>query len=381
MKVSYVLSMFLSMSLFLGVQAWSGGDHSGGGTAVVCRNADHTIRSAQLVDTYESLDALGLEFWEFKQPGTGMPRIEKTGDAVKDEALLDQEYNLILNQKFLDLPYNASLKILLMHNMKFVRNQINFSYTKAKEKFPGTYIVAPADLGGGRVVHIPYGCQPEFAAFYRSKKSGFNDTLEVNPDIWDAFSITDRVALIVHESIGPLRRMFYSDKTTELTRDHTARLVILAHDRTSVYSYWSMTVDMDDYRRIVPSREMNHNNTYVRLSMIEGRKAAVFFKLYDEKGNSIKNKNIKVKAGKSTGIFALSPRSEWSSMEIKVFGAKGNREDDRLEAKIQLEVLSQSGELMTQGILGTKSRVRMQSASVNDLNGDPVTKPFSSVKF
>lgn len=379
MKVSHILGTFLSISI-LSTQAWSGGDHSGGGTAVVCRNADHKIQSAQLVDTYEPLEAYGLGYWEFKQPGAGMPLVEKTGDAVKDEELLTEEYNRLLDQKFLSLPNNTSLKLLLTQNMKFVRKEINKSYKVAKEKFPGTYIVAPVDLGGGRAVHVPYGCQPEFAVFYKGAGDGYSDSLEVNPDIWDALSITDRVALIVHESIYEIRRLFYNDHSSELTRDLTARLVVLAHDTSKAYSYWGLMVDLGDYRKLVPSRVINLRDTSVKLTLLDPGSATVRIVMYDQNGNKTGGKTISVSSSKPSPSVQIVCDREWVKMKVTVLGAR-SQSKGKDSPDIQFEAFSQEGELQTRGSLTGKRNFSTILQAANISFDYPVTKPFTAAHF
>lgn len=378
MKVSQILSTFFSISI-LGAQAWSGGDHSGGGTAVVCRNADHTIRSAQLVDTFEPLEAYGLGLWEFKQPGAGMPRIEKTGDAVKDEALLNAEYDLILGQRFLQQTINTSLRLMLEKNMNFVRKEIKRSYKIAKEKFPGTYMYAPADLGKSRTIRIPYGCQAEFAVFYNGSESGFGDSLDVNPDVWDALNITDRVALIVHESVYQLRRLFYNDVDSTLSRDLTARLVLLAHDTSNAYSYWPLNVDLGDYRRIIPTRYYD-SEMPVRFTMTDctGYGLRVTARLYDRKGKKVGQKTMITQSNNPNlaDTHIIHPRAEWTSMKIKI---------DHISkscSKVRIDVLTQEGTLATSGIIEgeTTKEVTMFSARLHNLNG-PVTLPLSALSW
>lgn len=377
MNISLVLSLILG-SLVQSSIAWAkGGDHSGGGTAVVCRNPDHTIWFAQLVDTYEPLEAYGLGHSEFKKPGAGMPRVEKTGDAVKDAELLTAEYDLLLKQKFLKLPINTSLRIMLEQNMAFVRREIEKSYKVVKEQFPGTYMVAQADLGKSRPIRIPYGCQTEFVVFYKGSQSGYRDSLEVNPDIWDALNITDRVALLVHESIYQVRRLFYKDVDSVLSRDLTARLVLLAHDNSEAYTYWDMTADLGQYRRIIPVENYTPV-TKVRIQKLDctGYPVGLSIKLYNHEGKMVGSESFHTTRTGWRGpnlneTFAVHSDREWTTMKVKFTHLHKNC------SKIQIEVLNEKDELATQGVIEGETTREVMLYSARVYGEYPVTKPFT----
>jgi len=351
-----------TMALLIAVcpsPASAGNEHSGGGVTIVCRNkSDDSIANAWLLDTYEWPKSYALK----------MPLVASTGNTETDAQLLEIEYQKILAQKILQLPYNVSLKRMLTHQMEFVKTRLLNALKKADTESADTYIYAPPDIGMSRPVRIPKGCKPEHVVFYTERD------LDINPEIWNALSITDRVALITHESIYSLRRTLFNDKDSAASREHVASLVALASDSTDKYKAYDGFDTLNDYRRVISQRYCNGNA--VRLSFKEAGKIksiSVRIRLYDTRqpGKAIKTEYVDVTAGQMREV-ALTV--DWSKLEVTVLN--GSNEYYSSYSDLLFEAVSTfTGEIETSGtIWGQKGQqVTLQSAWL--FKGNPVQLP------
>ena len=163
----------------------TGGMSGGGGRAIVCRNADRSIRSAELLDLYEARVLFGLTL-------------------RSAESDLDRE----LNRSFATLELNLSWD--LTSDPTEVADDIQMFHTYS------TFIAYPnvlKSVDDSEEPVIPQDCAIEQAAyFYQDQR------LLIQKEIWDSFDDLNKSALYVHEMTYFMARAF-----DDVTNSRTAR--------------------------------------------------------------------------------------------------------------------------------------------------------------
>jgi hypothetical protein len=158
-----VLAMIFS--IFSSSSALSGVDSSGGGNAVVCRNSEGQIISAEVLDLFEARVLFGR---------TLVPTQSTAVDHARAmvEKLQAQNINAFLS--FRDVYFEPVI-------------------TKAKVLPPGLELTP---INDSFPPAIPKGCKVEQLAAYQS-----DGGLYINGDIWPALDELNKAALYVHEAM------------------------------------------------------------------------------------------------------------------------------------------------------------------------------------
>jgi hypothetical protein len=162
--------LFVTLGLMTGLSlahaTSSGVGSSGGGSAIVCRDANQKILSAEMYDLYEGKNYFGLA-------------IEKNTDLPKQQIL-----NVIqaMNQ-------NAYVIPAVIQAVDDIIGKIQFLPT-------GVVISAPSDMGTDYPIIHPSACNVEGVGFYTS-----DNQLKVSQAVYSAFSNTDKAAFVLHEAL------------------------------------------------------------------------------------------------------------------------------------------------------------------------------------
>lgn len=160
---NFFLIILLSVSPYANAGAISGG----GGKAVVCRDANGEITSAQTLDLYE-----GRTFY-----GLNIPESDKLMKATHIQRALAA------------IP--PSSRGLIEAYTGIVQSGMRISYGMELEPIDDALLIG-----------VPKGCKAEQAANY------FNDKqILVNGDIWDKMPAIEQAALILHEAIYATARL------------------------------------------------------------------------------------------------------------------------------------------------------------------------------
>lgn len=169
--ISFALGFMIFFSQ--GTAAADGAISGGGGQSVVCRNPDHSIKSARLYDLYEAEIRYGLKI-------TDDPLIDYVAQAIK-----------------------AGENINGVHDLKSKKETETSirSFVKRIRFVPREAILVPVD--DAKLVVIPaLPCAIEQVANYTP-----DDNLLVSRELWDTFDQTSRAALVLHEMVYYLLRV------------------------------------------------------------------------------------------------------------------------------------------------------------------------------
>lgn len=162
-----------------------GGMNGGGGRAVVCRNKDNSIKSAELLDLYEAKTIYGLTLRS--------PR--KTFEEDRSFAFKKMLIHFSSDQKENENDLKESIEL-------FDENTTYISYpNKLKQVNDSEEPVVPEDCSIEQVAH-----------FYE------DDKLIVQKEIYDAFDILSKSALFVHEGTFYMARSIRNDATSRQSR-------------------------------------------------------------------------------------------------------------------------------------------------------------------
>lgn len=159
--------VFLSLTLSA-IVALAGPSTSGGGFAVVCRDVQGRIQSAELLDLYEARTMYGFEL------------MSASGDIVND-------YLRSVKNGYRHQGYAPPLP-----DSDFARNLENFmrsvQFLASDEKLPNL-------LDHGSQVVPPKSCQLEpLAIFYDTQ-----EIITIDRQIWDSLDSLNQAALVTHE--------------------------------------------------------------------------------------------------------------------------------------------------------------------------------------
>lgn len=184
------LAPVITILLFVApVPSFAGAISGGGGAAVVCRNADHSIASAELLDLYEGKVRFGYEIPE--SPGLSADtQIATALDRLGDDryvALKAKEFARDIIERIRYLPEGVSLN-------------------------------APLDLGESYGAVVKEGCRMEGVGFYEA-----DGTLKIARPVFSALSTTQKAALILHEAIYKIDRTVENAANSARSRKLTAQ--------------------------------------------------------------------------------------------------------------------------------------------------------------
>jgi hypothetical protein len=181
------------LSLMFSVSAWAGPSTSGGGFAVVCRDGNQKIKTAELLDLYEAKHLHGFEL------------INSSGDEVKD-------YLRSVKNGYRLQGYNPPVT-----DDEIKKNRQNFynivNWIPSDEQLPNLNDI-------GKTVAVPAGCKIEpLAIFYDTQ-----GVVSIDKSIWETLDTLSRAALITHEiTYNYFRSMkLAADTTSEESRTLTA---------------------------------------------------------------------------------------------------------------------------------------------------------------
>ena len=192
----WILAIFvMSVNAF----ASTGGVDGGGGKAVVCRDSQGQILSAQSFDLYEGSVMFGL-LPKFFEEGL------EVAVSLSPKAAIDP-WEKRAASALANIP-SSKLQQMISHRMSLVQ--------KSMRLVPANSQLLPVD--DSFEVIAPKNCFIEQAANY------FNDRLIlVSEEIWNAFDETSKAALMVHEAIYALNRM-QGAKDSRISRKMVATL-------------------------------------------------------------------------------------------------------------------------------------------------------------
>ncbi len=160
------------VTLALSSYAHSGGVDGGGGKSVVCRDADGKITSAEVLDLYEGRVQYGL------QP------------IVSEDVVEEQTGKVVM---MLSKGRGEALKNTLMSTVSYIMQE--------KVILPDGTELLPVD--DSYHVVVPKNCRVEQLANFTSQ----NQVL-INGEIWRRLDNTNKAALIIHEAIYKVFRMY-----------------------------------------------------------------------------------------------------------------------------------------------------------------------------
>lgn len=184
---------FIFSVLFLGsfnvTAAEVGPGSTGGGPAVVCRDINKKIISAEFYDLYEGKVLEGYQI----NYSTASPR--------------DQVMKAIER-----ITFNEFYRTVLMEAIADMLGRFSFLP-------PGVVMKVSSDLGDEDGIVIPDGCDIEAVGFYNEKGK-----LRVAQPIFEKLSNTDRATFVLHEAIYMLARETAGAKTSKRSRNLNAAL-------------------------------------------------------------------------------------------------------------------------------------------------------------
>jgi hypothetical protein len=223
-KVLFLAPFLLSSSLGLAMTA--GGISDGGGNAVVCRDANHKIISAQLLDLYEAENYWGLAL---RKTDPAQSVLDAALDAAK---LIDMggggaDPTAILSESLNGALVRRDVQILPMLDPQIVEEGVTYD-NQNKHLLP-TGVTLPALDDSKNVVEpedffLPNSCSIERLALYVDS----TERLSIVSDIWSQMDSLNQAALLVHES---LYRQMRSDGETTSERTRLAVGHAFAGDR------------------------------------------------------------------------------------------------------------------------------------------------------
>ena len=161
-----------------------GGDSSGGGPSIVCRNPDKTIVSVSLLDLYEAQILYGL-------------KLNNSNDTVDHQVSAVSRQLAELNL-FLGYDFDAAITS--------IRTNVKW--------FPDGVVINPgSDIGNDHAVPVPNGCTIELVGFYES-----TGRLVISKTLFDHLSLTEQAAFYVHEALYKIARSRVEAQNSGSTR-------------------------------------------------------------------------------------------------------------------------------------------------------------------
>jgi hypothetical protein len=160
----------------------------GGGGAVVCLNADNSLKSAELVDFVEAEHFDGIKYSSSLENLSWERQVETVVNRI---GYIDPEFNSLLHDEVL---------------------RVTAALPKALEKTAGTQLVyaTPSDLSKGRLPPMKLGCQVVGAALYGDELKWNGRDFNVSSVIWEKFTPRHKAGLVVHEAIYEMQRSLHA---------------------------------------------------------------------------------------------------------------------------------------------------------------------------
>lgn len=167
------------------LKVYDGGMATGGGGAVVCRNSNYQVTSAELYDLFEARMRHGV--------------IIDTQDTDPTRRIKQILTSLLTETPERPVPFIGNA---LGNRLDDGSRQIKFIPSNYKLK-------APEDLGRDWGVILPIGCELEGAAYFSE-----DGTIEIARGVYDKLSPTDRTALFLHEVLYWFGRTYTRQQTS-----------------------------------------------------------------------------------------------------------------------------------------------------------------------
>lgn len=188
MKGILILAAVISMG---GSVANAGPSSSGGGAALVCRDDNNKIASAELLDLYEARVTYGLKL------------VASTGSTEEDYYLAADRTYTLQGQPNLAKHERANI----LEGLKRLYDLAQMTGTLPKLN----------DLG--RVPDVPEGCAIEQLAIFDDAPN----KIRIDSEIWSALDTLNRAALATHEAHYYFERTL-KERTSESTRAYVAHI-------------------------------------------------------------------------------------------------------------------------------------------------------------
>lgn len=193
------LLVFLFTTVFLTSYTFAGTENSGGGMVEVCStSAGLQVRLHDLVN------------WEI-QNDSEISRTSRKSDEIETRKAVDETLDGIVARFNLR---QTQFGILLADAIRHIRK--NRLYLPR-----GVRMVGAPDFGNGEPIFLHSGCSLEFAAFYDE-----TGRIHFSPDLLEKMSITDLVALDLHEAIYSLFRKYRMEMNSSNTRKLVAETIL-----------------------------------------------------------------------------------------------------------------------------------------------------------
>jgi len=195
-------------SAFLGCVAYAGDERGNGGDAVVCRNADGAIVSAEALDHYEARTQLGIEIDAGFPANSITEAVQHVLDRIPDfDITRKSNYQVWANEFFDDANFLDGINLV--------------------------------DIPDSDHIAIPSGCEIEQLVIQRLTSLPRQKRYTINQDIWEHLDDSSKVAMVIHEII--YRDALQLGHLNSInTRYVAARLLELAFSDISIADYGSM---------------------------------------------------------------------------------------------------------------------------------------------
>lgn len=262
-----------------------GTETSGGGGAAVCRDSQHKIISAQLLDLYEGSVRFGFD-------------LQRTEITPKDQVL-----------DVISKVQSPLLKKLITQSLIDVVERMVFLPT-------GIGMAPLTDLGSAYAAFVPEGCRIEPVGYYEA-----DGTLKVATAVYSALPKTDRAAFFLHEAIYKLARNLTFKQNSSDSRKSVAALfsgdVVVGNQALSELFYSPTEFSMNYFNYALLSIiEVAEKNEPLVLSVSINRagiesitvRCSANFNYYENKSDIVSGKEIQfhLNAKQCTSINMIS---------------------------------------------------------------------------
>lgn len=194
MKTALLTALILTSQISTSfAKSADGAGSSGGGFAVVCRDQNNNIASAELLDLYEARNRYGLSLLHStgSLEGDFMIGVQNTYHLQGyDEILIDQDVKRLGFDRFMDI-------------VEFIRSP---------KKIPSINDI-------GKTVSLPNNCRTEQVALFLDQ----THRVLIDEALWDKLDSLSQAALISHEEFYFQYRK-YNESTSENSRSAVAHI-------------------------------------------------------------------------------------------------------------------------------------------------------------
>lgn len=204
---SLFLQFFVTLSLFstVALAKNQGGNGSGGGAGIVCRNDDGTVTEAYLYDLYETENDPNIEIQIVRS--NEPPEIQIENILKRWHDLEEKHWSFMSSinyARFEDVSLMRKALALVERDWVFLKEGVTL---------PLNTDIVPQFLPANKK------CKLESIALYDDTKR----VLYVDKSVYLKLSPTDQAALKVHEAVYKGRRVLLNENTSTNTRLSTAR--------------------------------------------------------------------------------------------------------------------------------------------------------------